>query len=383
MNFTHSEFSIRNARIVTADSEFIGSLAVRAGRIEGLANARTGVGGTDWQGDYLLPGLIELHTDNLEQHMMPRPGVGWPVLPAVVAHDAQIAAAGITTVLDAIAIGDIASDSVRAQTMTGCVQGLREAAAAGLLRAEHFLHLRLELAEPGLPELFQPFLQEEGLKLVSLMDHTPGQRQWSDLAHYRVYMSGKRGWSEQKVDQMLGHLLERQQLHAADNRNRIVDLCRRHARPIALASHDDTTSGHVREGVAGGVALSEFPTTLTAAQTARMHGLAIVMGAPNRVRGGSHSGNVSAGELARLGLLDILSSDYVPSSLLHAAFLLQQDGYTLPQAIATVTRRPAQIIGLADRGEIADGLRADFIRVRLVRGIPVLLGVWRQGRQIA
>ena len=137
------------------------------------------------------------------------------------------------------------------------------------------------------------------------------------------------------------------------------------------------------EGVQEGVSISEFPTTLIAAQCAREHGLAVVMGAPNSVRGRSHSGNVAAAELARHGLLDILSSDYVPASLLHGAFLLQENNYTLPQAIATVSRNPAQRIGLTDRGEIAVGLRADFLRVRMFQGVPVVLGVWKQGRQIA
>lgn len=373
---------IRNARIVTLDAEFTGSLSVRQGMIADLCPAPYLVG-EDWQGDYLLPGLVELHTDNLEKHLMPRPKVNWPVLPAIMAHDAQIAAAGITTVLDAIAVGDIDVDSVRVQTLTSCVQGLRDAAAASLLRADHFLHMRLELAEPDLLALFAPFLHDERVKLVSLMDHTPGQRQWTDLTHYRVYVTGKRGWSEEKVDGMLEHMLERQQLHVAENRKNIVDYCRRRKHPLPLATHDDTTVEHVSEGVSDGVTISEFPTTLMAAQAARAHGLSIIMGAPNRVRGGSHSGNVAASELAQADLLDVLSSDYVPASLLHAAFLLQEDGYSLPKAIATVTSKPAKIIGLLDRGEIAPELRADFIRVRMHGKIPLVMGVWKAGRKIA
>lgn len=376
-------FSICNARIVTADQVLHGTLSVRDGLFAGLSPAANGSSADDWQGDYLLPGMVELHTDNLEKHLMPRPKVQWPVLPAILAHDAQIVAAGITTVLDAIGVGDIDPESVRTQTLHACVQGLRSARQAGLLRADHYLHLRLELAEADLLSLFTPFLQDDRLRLVSLMDHTPGQRQWADLEHYRTYVTGKRGWSEQKVEQMLGVLYERQQQHAAHNRSAVVRLCRQQPYPVPLAAHDDTTSDHVLEGVRDGVCISEFPTTLQAARSAREHGLAIVMGAPNRVRGGSHSGNVSASELARHGLLDMLSSDYVPSSLLHGAFLLQQDGYTLPQAIAAVSRTPARQIGLHDRGEIATGLRADFLRVRCIDEVPVVLGVWKQGRQIA
>lgn len=375
--------TIRNARIVSADRVFSGSMTVSQGRISALDSEVSGLAGEDWRGDYLLPGLVEVHTDNLEKHLMPRPKVHWPVMPAILAHDAQVAAAGITTVLDAIAVGDIDPDSVRMQTLQPCVTGLRTAQEAGLLRVEHFLHMRLELAEPDLLAMFSPFLQDERLKLVSLMDHTPGQRQWTDLTHYRVYVTGKRGWSEQKVDKMLGLLLERQQRHVAENRNLVIQACQQHAHPIPLASHDDTTAEHVHEGVAGGVSISEFPTSLLAAQTARQQGLAIVMGAPNRVRGGSHSGNVSASELARHDLLDILSSDYVPASLLQAAFMLQEDGYDLPKAIATVSRAPAHSLGLHDRGEIAVDLKADFIRVRMLDQLPVVIAAWRDGIQIA
>lgn len=375
-------FSIRNAQIVGHDSVTTGSVAVESGRFVGVDDG-CGLIGADWQGDYLLPGMVEVHTDNLEKHLLPRPKVTWPVLPAIVAHDAQVAAAGITTVLDAISVGDIDADSLRTESLIACVDGLSRAEQAGILRADHYLHMRLELAEENLLQWFSPYMHDPRLKLVSLMDHTPGQRQWTDLAHYRVYVTGKRGWSEEKVDSMLEHLQQRQQKFAAANRREVVALCSRRDQPIPLATHDDTTLDHVQEGVLDGVTISEFPTTLLAAQAAREHKLDIIMGAPNVVRGGSHSGNVSAAELARAGLLDVLSSDYVPASLLHAAFLLQREGYSLPQAVATVTSNPARMVGLNDRGQIAPGLRADFLRVRVIEDIPVVLGVWKAGRQIA
>lgn len=377
---------IENAQIVLADEIMLGMMAVEQGRISDLAEAArmSAVTATeDWEGDYLLPGMVELHTDNLEKHLMPRPKVRWPTLPAILAHDVQVAASGITTVLDAISVGDIDTDSMRNDSLQAATEGLRMAADAGILRADHFLHMRLELAEENLLDMFAPYLNDDRLKLVSLMDHTPGQRQWTDLSHYRTYVSGKRGWSEDKVESMLERLFIRQQAFAASNRRSIVSSCRDLDNPVPLATHDDTTVEHVAEGVDDGVTISEFPTTVAAAKAAREQGLGIIMGAPNVVRGGSHSGNVSAAELARLDLLDVLSSDYVPASLLHAAFLLQDEGFSLPKAVATVTRNPARMIGLHDRGEIAVGLRADYLRVRVVQGIPVVMGVWKAGRQIA
>lgn len=376
--------TISNARIITADEAFVGSIAVDGALIAEVMPGRMSARGTeDWEGDYLLPGMVELHTDNLEKHLMPRPKVAWPILPAIIAHDRQVAGAGITTVLDALSVGDIDTDSLRTQTLSACSEGLKTAAMSGLLHADHYLHIRLELAEENLLPLFDPFLQDDRLRLVSLMDHTPGQRQWTDIGHYRTYVSGKRGWSEEKVESMLGRLLDRQQRYAASNRNAVIRRCMDRTDPVPLATHDDTTVAHVEEGVGEGVSISEFPTTLAAARAARAQGLGIIMGAPNVVRGGSHSGNVSAAELARHDLLDVLSSDYVPASLLHAAFLLQREGFSLPRAIATVSRNPAMMIGLADRGEIAQDLRADFLRVRLVNDIPVVLGVWKKGMQIA
>lgn len=374
---------IRNARIVTADAEFLGTLCTQEALISDISVGTTALSADDWEGDYLLPGMVELHTDNLEKHLMPRPKVNWPIMPAIVAHDAQIAAAGITTVLDAISVGDIDSDSMRNQLLSGCVDGLQQASKAGVLRADHFLHLRLELAEENLLAMFSPYLHHDSLKLVSLMDHTPGQRQWTDLTHYRTYVTGKRGWSDDKVDSMLERLLARQQAYAASNRRAVIDGCTRRATPVPLATHDDTTIAHVEEGVVDGVTISEFPTTLAAARAAREKGLGIIMGAPNVVRGGSHSGNVSAAELARHDLLDVLSSDYVPASLLHAAFMLQNEGFSLPKAVATVSRNPAVMVGLVDRGEIARGLRADFLRVRMVNEFPIVLGAWKSGIRIA
>ena len=156
-------------------------------------------------------------------------------------------------------------------------------------------------------------------------------------------------------------------------------------RGLALASHDDETPAHVDEAVSLGVSISEFPTTAGAAQAARSHGLSILMGAPNVVRGGSHSGNVGAADLAAAGLLDILASDYVPISMLHAVCLLAEApvGLGLPGAMALVSANPAKAAGLDDRGRIAPGLRADLVRFRLIDGVPHIRAVWRAGKRVA
>ena len=150
-----------------------------------------------------------------------------------------------------------------------------------------------------------------------------------------------------------------------------------------MASHDDATAAHVDESHALGMEIAEFPTTEEAASLSHQKGLKVLMGAPNVVRGGSHSSNISAHFLAQLGLLDILSSDYYPSSLLQAAFMLTQEhiGYSLPQAIRTVSKNPAESVHLHDRGEIAIGKIADLVQVKHTV-LPMVQQVWKQGKRV-
>ncbi|MGC8518883.1 MAG: alpha-D-ribose 1-methylphosphonate 5-triphosphate diphosphatase [Steroidobacteraceae bacterium] len=379
---------VTNARLVLEDEILLGTLGFDAAGITSIDTGRTSVpGALDLDGDLLAPGLIELHTDNLERHLMPRPKVSWAEVPALLAHDAEVACAGITTVLDALGVGETDSDSVRASAWDTVLGSLQHCAEHDALRAEHFLHVRCELPAPNTVELFEPFHRHPRLRLVSLMDHTPGQRQWENAEHARIYYTGKKGWSAAKFEARVVGAMEMQRRYADPHRQHFVDYCRRHH--IALASHDDTTAEHVHEAHRDGAVICEFPTTRRAAQAARDLDLATVLGAPNVVRGGSHSGNVAAAELARDGLLDILSSDYVPGSLVSAVFgLHRQLNLPLTQCFAMVTRQPADALGLNDRGRLAVGLRADLVRIRpLHRGEgsvqPLVRSVWRQGRQVA
>src|SRR5262249_41849431 len=151
-----------------------------------------------------------------------------------------------------------------------------------------------------------------------------------------------------------------------------------------LASHDDTTLEHVAEAIRDGVAIAEFPTTLEAAEALHAAGIRVLMGAPNLVRGGSHAGNIATVQLAEAGFLDILSSDYVPSSLLMAALALPErvPSIDLPAAIRMVTKTPAEAVGLHDRGEIAAGKRCDLLRVRVAQGVPAVRAAWRAGHRV-
>jgi alpha-D-ribose 1-methylphosphonate 5-triphosphate diphosphatase len=255
---------------------------------------------------------------------------------------------------------------------------------ADLLRVEHFLHLRCEIPMPSVVAETKRLIGRADVRLVSLMDHTPGQRQFRDEGKLRDYYRGKSGGlTDMELDVLFAKRIEYQAAHAETNHREIVALARTYGRP--MASHDDTTLEHVNEAIRDGVSIAEFPTTVEAARALHAAGVRVLMGAPNLVRGGSHAGNVATQELARAGALDVLSSDYVPASLLMAGLCLPKavPEVGLPEAIRTVTKTPAEAVGLTDRGEVAIGKRADLIRVRVAHDVPAVRSVWREGRRVA
>jgi len=377
------EWVFGNAKIVTAAEIIEGAVLIRDGLIADISTSGAAKADSDLDGAYLLPGLVELHTDHLESHYRPRPGVAWPAIGALLAHDAQVAAAGITTVFDALRAGAFDSDAGGLRRANGELsQAIAKGRASNMLRADHRIHLRCELPCPDTFDTAEELVEQDLVDLLSVMDHTPGERQYVSLDKFRQYYLGKKIMSEERLEVFITERRELNILHSDRNRRAIVNLAA--AKGLKLASHDDATEEHVAEAVADGVTISEFPTTEEAARTAHGHGLAVLMGAPNLVRGGSHSGNISTADVARTGCLDVMSSDYVPASLLHAAFALPQHvpEISLPEAVTIVSRNPARVIGLDDRGEIAPGKRADLIEVRLMDDHPVVRSVWRAGDRV-
>jgi alpha-D-ribose 1-methylphosphonate 5-triphosphate diphosphatase len=324
-----------------------------------------------------------LHTDNLERHLKPRPTVEWPHGAAIVAHDGEIASAGITTVFDAVRVGSL-KDRSESPDQFGYARPvateIRRLAAAGLLRIEHRLHLRAEVDSQTVLGDMDQFSTGDGIDIVSIMDHTPGQRQFSDLAQYRRYYMGRHRLDDRQMDAFIISARKMSAQFGDENLRGIVERARRLG--AVLASHDDTTAEHVAMSARHGVGFAEFPTTLEAARACHAAGIPVMMGAPNILRGGSHSNNVAAMELAEHGLLDILSSDYAPSALLMGAMKLGRITGHLPAAFAMVTRNPARAVGLSDRGEIAAGKRADLVMLREVDGLSVVMGVWSAGRKV-
>ena len=378
-----SEMIITNANIVLVDEVINGSVAVENGVIKDVNESLSQLPeAIDFKGRYCMPGLIELHTDNLEKHFSPRPKVTWPGQPAVVAHDSQLIASGITTVFDAVALGDVNEGSQRVENLHAMLNAIGEAKDEQILRADHHLHLRCEVSHGKALSLFEELIDNPMVSLVSVMDHSPGQRQFTSMDAYRTYYQGKYHLNNDEMEAFIIKQKENSRLYSDANRKQIVSICQ--ARDIALASHDDATPEHVEESATFGMTLAEFPTTEVAASLSHEKGMGVMMGAPNVVRGGSHSGNIAAHTLAEKGVLDILSSDYCPASILHAAFKLSEleNDYDLSKAINTVSLNPARCVGLSDRGEIAIGKRADFLQVNMVNSMPIVNKVWAQGERV-
>ena len=379
-----TETILANATLVLPTGTLRGQVRMLDGRITDIAEG-TGLptGAIDCAGDLVMPGLIELHTDNLERHIEPRPKVDWPHAAAIIAHDAELASVGITTVFDALRVGSVVSNTKAnygeyARALADEILGLR---AEGALRISHFLHLRAEVCSETLVEELDKFGPADRIGIVSLMDHTPGARQFRDLSKLKDYYIGKHGISDADWDAHVAAQLALKERNGAVHEAAAVAAARRYG--AVLASHDDTEADHVTRSAEHGAHFAEFPTTVEAARACRDHKIKVMMGAPNLIRGGSHSGNVAAEDLARADLLDIVSSDYVPSSLLSAALRLGDLWGNLARGIATVTAAPAKAAGLDDRGHLEPGARADVIRVARVGSAGAVRGVWVQGNRVA
>lgn len=357
-------------RVVTPEACAPAELVVTSGRILAVEpRDAPSADAQDWGHDLLIPGLIDIHTDNLEKHYQPRPGATWDDVGAVMAHDGQCAAAGITTVFDSLALHGERNELNRCEAFPAMVAALEQADAQGLLRVDHLLHLRCEVTFAELLEGMAPQQDNPRVRLLSLMDHRPGQRQMANMA----------AWADERSARP-----EFDETICAGNRSAVAALAARLG--LTLAAHDDATLDHVAEAQALGCSMAEFPVAHEAALAARQAGMTIALGAPNFVRGGSHSGNLSARAAAEADLLDILASDYIPLSMLRSAFMLAEAPFhwSLPCAVATVTSNPARATGLNDRGAIAEGLRADLVRVAWQEGSwPRAVEVFSQGQRVA
>jgi alpha-D-ribose 1-methylphosphonate 5-triphosphate diphosphatase len=377
------ETILTNARLVLPQEVVPGTVLIRGEAIADIQPGRSHLpAAEDLEGDHLIPGVVDVHTDNLERQVLPRANARWPSRSAMLAHDAQCAAAGVTTVLDALCLGDLGFDAGRGQTFRDGVRDLDALAGTGLLKSQHFLHLRCELPARDMPEALESVAEHPRVLMASLMDHSPGVGQYRDIARYRAMRQRQMQLSDAEVTTRIEELLE-QRARLREPQRRWL-LRRLAHRDLPLASHDDDSAWMVAQNAEDGVRISEFPVVMEAAEAARRLGVAVIAGAPNIVRGGSHSGNVAAADMIRARAVDALASDYVPAALVEAAWrAVAETGITLPAAIAMITDAPARMVRLEDRGRIAAGLRADLARVAVHADLPFVRQVWRAGERVA
>ncbi len=355
-----------------------GSVRIADGLIAEIIEGAAPDAAVDGRSLTLIPGLIDLHGDMLEREIEPRPGAPFPVDLALFELDKRLAATGITTAFTALSFAWNDDDDKRSDKATRAiietVNGLRD-----VLLVDTYVHGRFEVTNAAVGPLLTEMLDAGKIQFVSIMDHTPGQGQYKDLDKYIGFITKWLGVTPEDLDPEF--LKERIQQRIAMQQTRdwswdivhdAVEIAR--ARGFAVASHDDDTIAKVDRLAELGVTISEFPVTYEAAERAKSHGMHVVMGSPNALRGYSHNGNLSTMDAVRAGLVDILAVDYYPATSLHAPFDIVDKGILpLHEAIKLVTTNPAQAVNFTDRGQIVVGLRADLAIVetapnRRVRG---------------
>ena len=324
----------------------------------------------------LVPGLIDLHSDCLELKVRPRQSMELPLAAALVELDAEVASWGITTHFLCVCLEDDLGryrSLDRARETVAVVDRLRPH-----LLVDHRVHLRVDVTGDGVPTA-ESLAASPALGLLSYMVHLPGVGQFPDEATWRRYYTTVEAEGETADDRLRRRMARLDRVE--DARAAVAGLARR--RGVPLASHDDESEAAVRRAHRLGAAISEFPINLEAAAAARAFGMDVVMGAPNARSGRSHHGNGSARAALVGGTLACLASDYHPPSLLAAAYALADEGVcSWAEGLALVTSGPARAAGLADRGRIEPGARADLVAVGRRSGLPAVAGTWVGGRQV-
>ena len=340
-------------------------------------------GAIDGQGAYLLPGVICTHSDGVEREIWPRPNTRFPVDFALRSFEGRLRAAGVTTVFHGVGFDHRPSYDRTIEQAVELCEVIVERRSTGRAPATHLVLHRMEArSDRGWAELARALPDSEGhghLPLLSFEDHSPGQGQYRDVEKFKRSFDATKLPEGETVESVVARRLAEAEA-AAGLREQNLTAVRALASDgrVRLLAHDLEDAGQVQEAVSWGAAVAEFPLSRDAAAEALHQGMVTVMGAPNVLRGGSHSGNVSAAELVAAGLCTSLASDYQPSTMLAAAFKLASEG-TCPvaEAIALVTSGPAKVANLDDRGRLAPGLRADLALVTLDGSWPRVQGTWR------
>ncbi|MCH4545164.1 alpha-D-ribose 1-methylphosphonate 5-triphosphate diphosphatase [Rhizobium changzhiense] len=340
-----------------------GAVRVEDGAIAEMRPEPVAGAAIDGGGRLLMPGFVDLHGDMIEREIAPRPNAHMPIDFGIHELDKKLAAAGVTTAFAAVSF---ATESIYGhvrslETTSAVIEGINRLRDDLLI--DHRVHARYEITNVGAAPALERLLNADQIDMVSLTDHTPGQGQYNNLQSYILSISERRAVSEEMAAEIVAkRIAMRSNPDIEAKLKEIVALSLKHK--LSLASHDDDSVEKVAEMHDLGVTISEFPVTAPAAEEARRRGLWTLMGAPNALRGQSMSGNLSALDAARAGLLSVIAADYHPAAFVPGIFKLADmvEG-GLPAAVGLATGNAARSAGLLDRGEIAVGQRADLVVV--------------------
>ena len=350
---------VDNGRVVTPDRVLEGGVSVEDGRIAAVgAVDEAGARRIDARGQLVVPGLVDLHGDDIESQLYPRAGARMDTRLALAAADRANLAAGITTKFHAVSFeqdDDANRSPALAAELTAAVDRAGDGDGIGLV-ADHRLHARCEVTQQACVEAVDAVLRAGDADLVSVMSHIPGKGQFRDQEAFVEYYRNATDHTVEEAHEMIEQRGSVPMGTLRDRVDRIVERAR--AAGVVVASHDDEQPAEIDRLADNGVAISEYPITLAAAEHAQKRGLTVAMGAPNLVRGESQWGNLRTAEAIEAGTVDALVADYHPPSLLAAVFV--DTGEPLPERVARVTARPAAAAGLPDRGRIEPGARADL-----------------------
>ena len=371
---------LTHARVVLADEVLEdAAVLIEGGIIRAIApESANGTAETNLGGQWLMPGMIDLHCDAIEKEAEPRTRVIFPLDFACLNIDRRNAAAGVTTPFHALSFAHEEWGVRSNDTAAELVRAAKRMKTSELV--DNRVHVRYEITDITAMSTILELLDEGSVDLLSIMDHTPGQGQFKHLESYVAYMTGNHGSSREAAVQIAEEKMRARE--TADERALTV-MARARARGIPTASHDDDDYRRIETMKGLGASMSEFPIDLATARAAHGAGLATIFGAPNVMRGGSQSGNIRAIDAIQAGVADCLCADYAPATMLEAvSALATRDGLPLHEAARLVSRGPARAVGLHDRGEIAVGKRADLISVGHPGGRPTVTGTWSQGRRV-
>jgi alpha-D-ribose 1-methylphosphonate 5-triphosphate diphosphatase len=385
-NISSPKMIIRNVRVVTPDEVLPdAAVVVEQGVIRDITTQPVSVNGfvrIDGRGRLLMPGFIDIHSDVIENAIQPRPGGRFPVDIALHELDKQLVACGVTSIYHCLCFLDSHENPPfrNAEMTDRLIHQIHS--LKGEFRARTYVHARYEVTNAEGFAPVESLIRRRLIHFFSLMDHTPGQGQYSEVAHFRAYYAKARGLSMEHVDRLIERRLEASRRIDWAGIEHLAKVCRSNA--IRMASHDDDSNHKVAAVHRLGVTLSEFPVNMEAARAARRHGMMISLGSPNVLRGASLTGNLSGREALCAGLGDILCSDYAPMSLLHAAInLYREDIMDLPGAVRLVTLNAARATGLdLFTGAIAPGKAADLVMVDDRRKVAEVVRTFVAGREV-